>query len=131
MVPKPKSQGGSRSSMALISTAIDRYQWNLSPELETIAREELKETPEKREKGLQTMRQRIGEWPELTQCPTDSVFLLRFLRSQKFDVDKSMKVLERFIQMRDENPDWFKKLDPTEPHIAELVSIFDSKFESI
>lgn len=70
------------------------------------------------------MRKRIAEWPELTKCPTDSVFLLRFLRSQKFDVDKSMKVLERFIQMRDENPDWFKKLDPTDPHIAELVRHF-------
>lgn len=50
MVPKPNSgNSNAMQSISLISpTLVDQYQWNLSPELEAIAREELKETPEVR-----------------------------------------------------------------------------------
>ncbi len=50
-----------------------------------------------------------------------AVNVLRFLRSQKFDVDRSMSVLLGYLRMRCENPDWFMDTDPAEPMVAELV----------
>ncbi len=45
----------------------------------------------------------------------------RFLRSQKFNVDKAYKVLLGYLRMRCENPDWFMKTDPAEQSATELV----------
>ncbi len=49
--------------------------------------------------------------------------LLRFLRSQKFDLAKTKKVLVRYLRMRVESPEWFMNLDPTTENFQELVSV--------
>jgi len=72
-----------------------------------------------RESSLRALRRWIRS--KRHRCRTDPVFLLRFLRSQKFRLDKTFTVLENYLRMRRDNPDWFSKLDPTVPVVAEMV----------
>lgn len=95
-------------------------EWSPSRELERLALEQLGESKETRESGLAALRRWIGEDPTLANCRTDRVFLLRFLRSQKFNLDKTKTVLRNYLDMRRENPDWFTGLDPTEEYVEEM-----------
>ena len=74
-----------------------------------------------RESCLLELRQWISSRPDLSKCRKDSKFLLRFLRAQKFNVEKTCKVLEKYLAMRVQNPHWFTKLDPENEKIQELV----------
>ena len=47
------------------------------------------------------------------------------MRVQKFDVVKSCKMIEKFLEMKTDNPNWFFDLDPTNnDHVKELASCF-------
>ena len=90
--------------------------------------------------GLAHLRHFLAERPHLTANAAENCglggrnplleakFLLRFLRSQKFNLEKSAKVLENYLNMRTENPGWFLNLDPTDKHLSELVSTHVSRF---
>lgn len=109
----------SRSS----SSADDDYVWTMSEELREFATMELGETDETRASGLTKLRAYISEQPHLRgSCRTDNVFLLRFLRAQKFNVDKSAALLEQYLLMREKHPLWFKNLGDVESDaVSELM----------
>jgi len=89
--------------------------------LEEVAQEELGETEEVRESTLNEMKRWLQLQPHIVNCRTDANFLLRFLRMQKFRVEKSCAVLEKYTFMREEYPQYFRNLDISRPELQELV----------
>ena len=49
--------------------------------------------------------------PQLKNCRQDRNFILRFLRTNKYNIDKSCRMLERYLKMRTDHPKWFQNLD--------------------
>ena len=47
-------------------------------------------------------------------------FLLRFLRVQKFDVSKACKMLEKYLILRTEHPEWFANWD-----LAQDINLYE------
>ncbi|XP_308476.5 retinaldehyde-binding protein 1 [Anopheles gambiae] len=58
------------------------------------AAEELHENEDTRESSLALMREFIAKHPQIVRCRTDPVFLLRFLRYRKFNVNDACATLE-------------------------------------
>jgi hypothetical protein len=89
--------------------------------LRAIAEKELSEKPSNRKKGLREMRDYIKSSAHFQNCRTDSSFLLRFLRWQKFKVQDAQTVLDKYIKMRTQHPNWFQNLDIRDPKLNELI----------
>jgi len=89
--------------------------------LRLIAEKELCEKPSTRKKGLRELRDWIKSSTHFQNCRTDSSFLLRFLRMQKFQVQEAQTVLEKYIKMRTQHPNWFANLDIRDPKLNELI----------
>lgn len=94
----------------------------VSLSLEEIAKEDLGEDEITRAQSLSELRSWLQSQPHLVNCRTDDNFLLRFLRMQKYKVQKSCLVLEKYLTMRCHHPKWFKNLDILDPMLAELIS---------
>ncbi|XP_011194416.1 clavesin-2 isoform X3 [Zeugodacus cucurbitae] len=107
------------------SEHFDPYLCSLSPALKIIAKEELHEDDNIRCQALQQLREWITKHPRIKKCRTDSVFLLRFLRTKKFSVPDACEMLERYLTIRQLFPQWFSKLDILDPTISE---IFDNGY---
>lgn len=105
--------------------------YSLPPHLAEVARRELNETPATRAECLRQLRRRLrrqsldsetyseeGESEEEESYGRDGVeipddrFLLRFLRSKKFDVRRSQVMYERYRQFFCDNPAMAAGLNP-------------------
>uniref|UniRef100_A0A0V0J649 Clavesin-1 n=1 Tax=Schistocephalus solidus TaxID=70667 RepID=A0A0V0J649_SCHSO len=77
----------------------------------TRAREELNEVVTEVSSHLERFRLSISSLPHIT-CPTDDIFLLAFLRYEKYDHANAMKRLENFCAFRslpgEGKPEWFQ-----------------------
>ncbi|XP_026684562.1 retinaldehyde-binding protein 1-like, partial [Diaphorina citri] len=51
---------------------------------------------------------------------SDSSFLLRFLRSKKFCLPLAQEMLEKYLAIRQLYPQWFRRLDITDPILSEI-----------
>ena len=99
-----------------------------SSDLMQIALEELGETDEKRNDSLCQFRELISQKPHLKgccnkdaamrlddpNCPHGTRFLLRFLRTHKFDVEKALNQMESYLKMKWDCPQWHTELEPKE-----------------
>ncbi|XP_036339856.1 clavesin-1-like isoform X1 [Rhagoletis pomonella] len=103
----------------------DSYECSLSPEMKLLAKEELHEDDNIRQQALKQFREWISKHPSIKKCRTDSMFLLRFLRTKKFSVPEACEMLERYLTIRQLFPQWFSKLDITDSEISE---IFDNGY---
>ncbi|XP_014212091.1 retinol-binding protein pinta [Copidosoma floridanum] len=54
---------------------------------------------------------------------TDKFFIVRFLRSCKFDVDKAKLKLRKYHEQRAVSPEWFTNRDPFFPELQELLDL--------
>ncbi|GFQ71062.1 clavesin-1 [Trichonephila clavata] len=81
----------------------------LTPEIVKKAESELGETPEVRKKSLEALRKLI-ESEEEFQIPTEDSFLLRFLRSKKYDVKRSFKCLKIYYGLKSMYPEILNKV---------------------
>jgi len=99
----------------------EEQEESVRAELEQLAQEELGETKEVRDSTLNEMKRWLQLQPHILNCRTDANFLLRFLRMQKFRVDKSCAVLEKYTLMREDYPMYFRNLDISLPVLQELV----------
>lgn len=100
---------------------VDRKD-GFSVDLQRLAEDELGETREVRTKYVHALREWVQSQPQLSQCHgVKDAFLLRFLRSKKFDLQKSSHLFEKYVRTRSENPDWLCNLDPTEPSMIKLI----------
>ena len=89
--------------------------------MRSIAEKDLCEKPATKKKALRDMRDFIKSSAHFQNCRTDSSFLLRFLRWQKFKVQDAQTVLEKYIKMRTQHPTWFQNLDIRDPKLNELI----------
>lgn len=76
---------------------MDHYVCTLSDELKEIARTELNETDLKRDSSIKAMRDWILENPRIIKTRLDSLFILRFLRQKKYDLEKAKDSFERWM----------------------------------
>ncbi|KAL3860412.1 hypothetical protein ACJMK2_010536 [Sinanodonta woodiana] len=91
----------------------DKYECTLDKASILKAREELHEIPEERLGALQTFKDWIQQQPWL-KTPTDSKFLINFLRAKKFSQLEARGLLERYWVRRNKYADWCKGIDPAD-----------------
>ncbi|KAL1485040.1 hypothetical protein MTO96_032229 [Rhipicephalus appendiculatus] len=80
--------------------------------LETLAKEELGETPEVKRKCLEELRQLL-EGEQNLRVPQDDAFLLMFLRTQKYRVNDALKRIKNYFRIRKKVPEYFEDLTPS------------------
>jgi retinaldehyde-binding protein 1 len=94
------------------------------------ARMELREVPEKRMESIRQLRKAIESYrrmpgeDELVFKRTDNKFLLRFLRSRKFDVERALQVYVNYYKYRHKHREWLK--DDASPDDPALKRIMES-----
>ena len=72
--------------------------------LRRVAETELHESPKTRKRALRELRDWLKSQPHISGCRTDNNFLLRFLRMKKFESAETIKVLDKYLKMRSQNP---------------------------
>ena len=93
-----------------------------SATLKKVAETELRESAKTRKRALRELRDWLKSQPHISGCRSDNSFLLRFLRMKKFEVADTIKVLDKYLKIRTQNPDWFTQLDIQEPKLNQLIS---------
>jgi len=104
-----------------VESEIRSYHMNPAT-LKKVAENELGEIPKTRKRALRELRDWIKAQPHISGCRTDNGFLLRFLRYKKFEVADTIKVLDKYLRMRAQNPAWFANLDIREPKLNQLIT---------
>ncbi|KAJ8869341.1 hypothetical protein PR048_030916 [Dryococelus australis] len=99
----------------------DGHQSSLDGATKEVASTELREDEATRATAIQQLREWVLKHPAIKKCRTDSVFLLRFLRTKKFSVPLAQEMLERYLTFRQLYPHWFRGLDVDEPVIREII----------
>ncbi|KAL0100154.1 hypothetical protein PUN28_019531 [Cardiocondyla obscurior] len=99
----------------------DVYKSTLDAETLETARLELREDDSSREQTLEQFRHWIEKHPRIKKCRTDSLFLLRFLRTKKFSLPMAQDMLERYLTVRQLYPHWFQKLDINDPELEAII----------
>ena len=84
---------------------------NLDSDILTLAHEEIGENECNRVESVGEVQQWLKSQTHLKNCRTDKNFILRFLRTNKYNVDKSCLMMERYLKMRMAHPKWFQNLD--------------------
>ncbi|XP_058115816.1 retinol-binding protein pinta [Anopheles ziemanni] len=83
----------------------------------------VEETDALRTESIATVKQwLLEERPEL-QIPTESKLILYFLRTTKYNIDKTKRKLSTFLKNREKLTEWFKDRNPRRPEIQELLEI--------
>ena len=95
----------------MLLTTEDNYICTLPKDVQEIAQNELNETNKKRKKALADIRKWIKNQSHIRRTRLDSNFILRFLRMQKFDIQESCSILDKYLTMRGQYPAWFQNLD--------------------
>ena len=80
------------------------------PRLED-AQKELNEQLDTRSLDVQVLREKIKLRPDILFTRTDDEFLIRFLRSRKYDKDKAFQLLVNYNQFRRKHIGFFKSLN--------------------
>lgn len=94
----------------------------LSERLQKFAKEELGEDSDVKAESLKEVRSWLSNCPHLCHSRTDANFLLRFLRIQKHKKKEACSMLEKYMVMRAQHPQWFQQLDIRQPALADLVA---------
>lgn len=75
----------------------DAYKTTLGPEDLQKAKEQLHEDDNSREPALAQMREYIAKHPQIIRCRTDCLFLLRFLRARKFNIQATYEMFDNWL----------------------------------
>lgn len=81
------------------------------PELDAVARRDLGETTEVKERSLSVLRQLIAG-DESLHCPADDSFLVKYLRSRKYRVEETFQMIRNYFSARQRLPEFFADLSP-------------------
>ncbi len=76
----------------------------------------------RKETLLHELRVWLRAQHHLVQVRSDASFLLRFLRFQKFRMAETQSVLDKYVHMRTQHPDWFRRLDVRDQKIRDLLT---------
>lgn len=99
----------------------DEYEFTLAPMYKEIASKILREDDNIRQQSLNQMREWIAKDPYILRSRTDSNFLLRFLRTKKFNVPAACAMLQKYLANRQVYPKWYKNLDCDDPLLKQLL----------
>ncbi|XP_025154346.1 retinol-binding protein pinta isoform X2 [Harpegnathos saltator] len=94
----------------------------LTSEEKEYAAKYLNETDEGRAIAVAEIRRWILENNSM-YSRTDEFFILRFLRSCKFDVEKTKSKMRNYHQQRSDLPGWFANKDPLLPELQQLFDL--------
>jgi len=94
----------------------------LSQELQEKAAKELNEVQANVDNLLSELRGRIQQIPHLKSRQEDQ-FLIAFLRSAKFDVEKAAKKIEMYYTCRTSLPELMTNRDPLDPKIRSVIKL--------
>ncbi|XP_018332619.1 alpha-tocopherol transfer protein-like [Agrilus planipennis] len=101
----------------------DEYICTLPEDTQKIAKEELGEDPNTRNKTIKAFRDWVVQNPRIINCRLDSRFLLRFLRGKKFSLKHAQDSLERYLLLRQTYGVLFSSLDMTIPMMEDLLQL--------
>ncbi|XP_011497998.1 PREDICTED: alpha-tocopherol transfer protein-like [Ceratosolen solmsi marchali] len=104
-------------------TEEDDYACTLSEDTQKMAKEELREDKNTRDQALEQVRNWIKLNPRIENSRMDGRFILRFLRSKKFNVPMAQEAIERYLLLRQVYHPAFHKLNIDEPNMAELLNL--------
>lgn len=91
------------------------------------ARAELREIPEKRLESIRQLRKAVESYrrlpgeEEVVFRRTDNKFLLRFLRSRKFDQERSLQVYVNYYKYRHKHREWLKDGILDDPMLTNIL----------
>ncbi|KAL1484658.1 hypothetical protein MTO96_032466 [Rhipicephalus appendiculatus] len=84
---------------------------NMEEDLQSVARRELGETPDVKQKSLAELRELLEGEKELVVPPDD--VLVMFLRSKKYRVQDAFKTIRKYLRARRDMPEYFDNLTPS------------------
>ncbi|XP_053378166.1 retinaldehyde-binding protein 1-like [Mercenaria mercenaria] len=105
-------------------SSTDDFTGTLDEESQQRAKKELNEDEKNRAGAVDTLRQWAMQQKWL-KTPTDTKFLVKFLRVKKYSQLEARKALERYWKVRSSIPEWFSNKDPRDPKIQD---VFDKGF---
>uniref|UniRef100_A0A224Z282 Transporter n=1 Tax=Rhipicephalus zambeziensis TaxID=60191 RepID=A0A224Z282_9ACAR len=84
---------------------------NMEEDLESVARRELGETPDVKQKSLAELRELLEGEKGLVVPPDD--VLVMFLRAKKYRVEDAFKTIRKYLRARRDVPEYFDNLTPS------------------
>lgn len=113
-----ESSGGKTAAFLRM---MENYVCSLDEKSLKKAKDELNEDPKERLSAVDTFKNWILEQPHII-CPTDTLFLLSFLRARKFSQLESRALLDKYLTMKTKHKEWFEDIDPLNPAIQTIIS---------
>lgn len=95
------------------------YVPSLSEEFYADAERLLGETPKTRTESVAE----IQRWTQQNNIRCDVRYIVYFLRTTKFDLEKAKNKIEKYYTIRKERVEWFQNRDPFLPEMQELLDI--------
>jgi CRAL/TRIO domain len=105
-----------------MSTSPTDYVSTLTPEIVKLAKEQLEEDDERRAQNVNIIREWLKKQPHLRSCPTDSQFLLKFLRGCKYSLETTKQKLDLMLTLRNMLPGLYSSWDPMKPENQKALS---------
>ncbi|KAJ9574892.1 hypothetical protein L9F63_007955, partial [Diploptera punctata] len=97
---------------------LENYNFNLEvgplkPEVEEIARKELRETPETKKQAIVALKDLLKEEKNLKSPYDNEAWMMRFLRPCKFYPESAFELVKRYYNFKDKHHNLYDDLVPT------------------
>ncbi|XP_019637472.1 PREDICTED: alpha-tocopherol transfer protein-like [Branchiostoma belcheri] len=90
----------------------EKYVCTLSSALKKLAEDELNETDSNRDRDIQALREKVRGLPGLNSR-TDGGFLVRFLRTRKYNVERAFQLVQSYYKARVDAPEFYDNFTPS------------------
>ncbi|CAH1240320.1 TTPAL [Branchiostoma lanceolatum] len=90
----------------------EKYICTLSSAMKKMAEDELNETDLNRDRDIQALREKVKGLPGLNSR-TDGGFLVRFLRTRKYNVERAFQLVQSYYKARTDAPEFFDNFTPS------------------
>lgn len=108
-----------------ISTSAGEAMSNIRPLSQSLLRkavEEMNEVSANIDRDLDELRRWLHHIPHL-RARLDDQFLITFLRSSKYNIERAMRKVEMFYTCRTSLPELMMNRDPLDPKILEIIRL--------
>lgn len=108
-----------------ISTSAGEVMSNIRPLSQSLLRkavEEMNEVSANIDRDLDELRRWLHHIPHL-RARLDDQFLITFLRSSKYNIERAMRKVEMFYTCRTSLPELMMNRDPLDPKILEIIRL--------
>lgn len=98
------------------------YDFTLEPLYRDFAQKHLHESENIRSQALTQLREWIDKDPAIKRCRRDPIFLLRFLRFKKFNVEASYLAIKKYLSAFQLYSKWLSNMNVDEGPLIQLLS---------